>query len=111
MRGDLRLRTLRAVEDKLGRLLDVLIDAEVGVPRSASAGSHTAPHSAHFGISATPSSDTPRVSGDAVVPTTLFSKTCAGAPFLSPRYYRSSWVGVASAQSRVLEHGITVENK
>ena len=32
VRGELRLRTLRAVEDKLGRLLDVLIDAEVGVP-------------------------------------------------------------------------------
>ena len=111
MRGELRLRTLRAVEDKLGRLLDVLIDAEVGVPALRI---RRQPHGPAFRALRDQRDALERHAaslGRRRRPDYSFSKTCACALFLSPRYHRFSRVGVAWAQSRALEDGITVEKK
>ncbi len=56
------LSTGRAVEDDLGRFIEMLVAAEVCAPALSSAGSRAAPHSAQRGNKATLSALMDRVS-------------------------------------------------
>lgn len=56
--AELALRAVNAVEDELGRLVDVLLDADVSSPALV-VGQPRLPHSTHLGTSATPGATRP----------------------------------------------------